>query len=81
MKIKSRLYNTRVKILSQQKKWLDIRHMFTLAWMVVGVIRSEKISMTAWIPYVEGKAQYAQSTQRRFHRWVINDRINGNMPH
>jgi len=50
--------------------------MFTLAWMVVGVIRSEKISMTAWMPYVEGKAQYAQSTQRRFQRWVKNDRIN-----
>ncbi|MBS4016286.1 MAG: transposase [Candidatus Latescibacteria bacterium] len=76
MKIKSRLYITIVKILSQHKKWLDIRHMFTLAWMVVGVIRSEKISMTAWIPYVEGKAQYAQSTQRRFNRWLKNDRIN-----
>jgi len=76
MKIKSRLYNTMIKILSQHKKWLDIRHMFTLVWMVVGVIRSGKISMTAWISYVEGKAQYAQSTQRRFNRWVKNDRIN-----
>jgi len=76
MKIKSRLYITIIKILSQYKKWLDIRHMFTLAWMVVGAIRSGKISMTAWIPYVEGKAQYAQSTQRRFNRWVKNDRIN-----
>jgi len=76
MKIKSRLYNTIIKILSQHKKWLDIRHMFTLVWMVVGVIRSGKISMTAWISYVEGKAQYAQSTQRRFNRWVKNDRIN-----
>ncbi len=70
MKIRSRLYITIIKILSQQKKWLDIRHMLTLAWMVVGVIRSEKISLTAWIPYVEGKAQYAQSTQRRFQRWL-----------
>jgi len=78
MKIRSRLYITIIKILSQQKKWLDIRHMLTLAWMVVGVIRSEKISLTAWIPYVEGKAQYAQSTQRRFQRWVKNDRINVN---
>jgi len=49
--------------------------MFTLAWMVVGLIRSEKISPTAWIPHVESKAQYAQSSQRRFHRWLCNERI------
>ncbi len=76
MRIKSRLYNTIIKILSQHKKWLDVRHKFTLAWMVVGLIRSEKISPTAWVPYVESRAQYAQSTQRRFQRWVYNDRIN-----
>lgn len=75
MKVKSRLYNTITKILSQHKKWLDVRHMFTLAWMVVGLIRSEKISLTAWVPYVESRAQYAQSTQRRFTRWTYNDRI------
>ena len=78
MRIKSRLYNTIIKVLSQHKKWLDVRHKFTLAWMVVGLIRSEKISLTAWAPYVESKAQYAQSTQRRFHRWNCNARINVN---
>ena len=75
MKVKSRLYNTIIKILSQHKKWLDMRHMFTLAWMLVGLIRSEKISLTAWVPYVESRAQYAQSTQRRFARWIYNGRI------
>ena len=75
MKIKSRLYNTIVGILSQHRKWLDIRHMFTLAWIVVGLIKSEKVSLTAWIPHVESRAQYAQSTQRRFQRWFYNDRI------
>ena len=75
MKVKSRLYNTIIKILSQHKKWYDVRHKFTLAWMVVGLIRSEKISPTAWVPYVESRAQYAQSTQRRFTRWIYNDRI------
>ncbi len=75
MIVKSRLYNTIIKILSQHKKWLDVRHKFTLAWMVVGLIRSEKISPTAWVPYVESRAQYAQSSQRRFTRWIYNDRI------
>lgn len=78
MRIKSRVYNTIIKILSQHKKWLDVRHKFTLAWMVVGLIRSEKISPTAWAPYVESRAQYAQSIQRRFHRWLRNCRINVN---
>lgn len=75
MRIKSRFYNTINKVLSQHQKWLDVRHKFTLAWMVIGLIRSEKISPTAWIPYVESRAQYAQSTQRRFHRWLRNHRI------
>ena len=75
MKKKSRLYNTIVGILSQHRKWLDIRHVFTLAWIVVGLIKSEKVSLTAWIPHVESRAQYAQSTQRRFQRWFYNDRI------
>jgi len=43
--------------------------------MVVGLIKSEKISIPAWIPYVESRAQYAQSTQRRFQRWIYNKRI------
>ena len=79
MKIRSRLYNTTIKILSQHKKWLDVRHMYTLAWMAVGLIKSEKISLTAWIPYVESRAKYAQSTQRRFQRWLYNSRINVNI--
>jgi hypothetical protein len=66
MRIKSRLYDTIIKVLSQHKKWLDARRKFTLAWMVVGLIRSEKIGPTAWVPYVESRTQYAQSTQRRF---------------
>jgi len=75
MKIKSRLYITIVKILSQHKKWRDIRHMFTLAWMVVGLIKSERINLTAWVPHVESRARYAQSTQRRMSRWLSNNRI------
>ena len=31
--------------------------------------------MTAWVPFVQGRAQYGQSTQRRFRRWLANRRI------
>jgi hypothetical protein len=37
----SRLYNTIAKILCQHENWLDIRHLYTLAWMMVGLILSE----------------------------------------
>jgi len=70
-----RLYDTLVHVLSQQATWLDQRHLKTLAWMMVGLIQAGWISLTAWAPYVVSRAQYAQSTVRRFRRWLDNDKI------
>jgi hypothetical protein len=70
-----RLYHTMVAVLDQHKKWLDVRHLKTLAWMMVGLIESGLISLTAWAPYTQSRAVYAQSTVRRFRRWLDNKRI------
>jgi hypothetical protein len=70
-----RLYDTLLQVLSQHATWLDRRHRQTLAWMMVGLIHSGWISLTAWAPYEVSRAQYAQSTVRRFRRWLDNDRI------
>lgn len=70
-----RLYHTLVYVFSQHQNWLDRRHLKTLAWMVVGLIQSGTISLTAWTPYVHSRAVYAQSIVRRFARWLGNDRI------
>ena len=43
--------------------------------MVVGLIHSGGVSLTAWVPFVKGRARYAQSTQRRFARWLQNPRV------
>ena len=43
-----RLYDTLVQVLGQHENWVDRRHLKTLAWMMVGLIQSEKISLTAW---------------------------------
>ena len=40
-----RLYDTLVQILSQHRDWLDVRHLKTLAWMMVGLIESQVISL------------------------------------
>jgi hypothetical protein len=70
-----RLYHTLVYVFSQHQNWIDRRHLKTLAWMVVGLIQSGTISLTAWTPYVHSRAVYAQSIVRRFARWLGNDRI------
>ena len=69
------LYDTLVHVLRQHATWLDQRHLKTLAWMMVGLIQSGWISLTAWAPYVVSRAQYAQSTVRRFRRWLNNDKL------
>lgn len=52
-----------------------MRHLQTVAWMVVGLIDAECVKLTAWIPFVQGRARYAQRTPRRFRRWRANRRI------
>ena len=69
------LYDTLVQVLSPHPHWADLRRLKTLAWMMVGLIHAGSISLSAWAPYVVSRAQYAQSTVRRFRRWLDNDQI------
>jgi Transposase DDE domain len=69
------LYDTLVQVLRQHRKWLDLRHLKTLAWMMVGLIHSSSLSLGAWAPFVISRARYSQSTVRRFRRWLDNDNI------
>jgi len=41
------LYDTLVQVLSQHANWLDLRHLKTVAWMMVGLIHSSSISLCA----------------------------------
>jgi hypothetical protein len=70
-----RLSHTLVYVFSQHQSWVELRHLKTLAWMIVGLIPSGKISLTAWTPYVHSRAVYAQRIVRRFARWLEHDRI------
>jgi len=70
-----RLYETLVGVLRQHRQWLDVRHLQTLAWMIVGLLQSGLISLNQWAPFVLGRAEFAQSTVRRFSRWLDNERI------
>jgi len=70
-----RLYSELVALCGQPGHWRDVRHLQTLAWRVVGLIQAQGVKLTAWVPFVHGRARYAQSTQRRFRRWLGNRRI------
>jgi hypothetical protein len=49
-----RLYSELVAVCGQAGQWRDVRHLQTLAWMVVGLIQAECVKLTAWIPFVHG---------------------------
>lgn len=68
------LYDT-LLILLKQAPWRDRRHLSTLAWMVTGLLSSGWIALDEWVAYVSGRAEFAQSTVRRFSRWLSNTRI------
>lgn len=75
MKNSPKLYNTLVQILGQYSHWLDKRHLYTLVWMIVGLLESQSINLTNWVSFVTSRAHFAQSVVRRFRRWLGNERI------
>jgi len=75
MKNTPNLYNTLFQILSQHSHWRDIRHLYTLIWMITGLIESKTINLPEWATFTDSRAKFAQSTVRRFSRWMHNHRI------
>ena len=70
-----RLSKTLVQVFSPHQNWVDLRHLKTLAGMVVGLIETGNISLTAWAPSGHSRAMDAQSPVRRLTRWLKNTRI------
>ena len=71
------MYDTLMKLFGQPK-WLDKRHLKALVWMVIGLLKSKTISLPEWATFTDSGATYAQSTVRRFSRWLFNKRIDVN---
>ncbi len=70
----TRLHDTVIELL-KQAPWKDVRHLNTLAWMVVGLLLSGTIYLSCWVQYVQSRARMAQSIERRFRRWLSHRRI------
>lgn len=71
----TQLYRQMFHYLSQYSQHCDLRHLQALSWMVSALVCSQKLSLTAWEPYVQSRAQKAQSYQRRWSRFLSNSRI------
>lgn len=78
----SRLYDAVHQFVSQSAtQWQDARHLQTLCWMMVGMLHSQNVHLNGLGVYVHSRANFAQSHQRRFRRWLANRRINVSNPH
>jgi len=78
----SRLYDAMNAFLSQcDIPWGDIRHLKTLCWMMVGMMESQNVHLNGFGVYINSRAQYAQSHQRRFRRFLANRRIDISATH
>jgi hypothetical protein len=69
------LYGQLMSYLRQYSRYCDVRHLKALGWMVSALICSGELNLAAWEPYVPTRAQKAQSTERRWGRFMSNPRI------
>jgi Transposase DDE domain len=69
------LYDRLLSLLSQHSNYQDFRHLKALAWMINALICSSKVNLSEWESYVISRATQAQSTERRWQRFVHNSRI------
>lgn len=69
------LYDRLLSLLSQHSQYRDLRHLKALAWMINALICSGTINLSEWEAYVPSRAEQAQSTERRWQRFLRNHRI------
>ncbi len=71
----TQVYGQLCGFLRQYCRAQDLRHLKGLAWMVSALICSGQLSLPAWEPYVPSRATQAQSVERRWRRFLGNDRV------
>ena len=55
--------------------WNDSRNADTFAWLVTGLLQSQKSTLPEWITHRLSEAQFAQSRERQVRRWLGNAKI------
>jgi hypothetical protein len=75
MSISTPIYHQLLSLLSQYSPYRDLRHLKALAWMINALLCSRTINLSEWEAYVPSRARKAQSTERRWQRFIRNHRI------
>jgi hypothetical protein len=78
MRHSTQLYGQLFGLVRQHCRVQDLRHLKALAWMVSALICSGQLSLPTWEPYVPSRATQAQSMERRWRRWLGNERVRVN---
>ena len=55
--------------------WNDSRNADTFAWLVTGLLQSQKATLPEWITHRQSQAKFAQSRERQARRWLGNAKI------
>lgn len=75
MTTSTHLYGQLINHLRQHRRAGDLRHLKALAWMVSALLCSGQLSLSVWEPYGPSRATKAQSPERRWQRFMENQRL------
>ncbi len=71
----TQLYHPILTHLRQHSRYVDKRHIKVLALMASAAIQSESLNLPDWEPFVRSRAEYAQSYERGWSRFMHNPRV------
>jgi hypothetical protein len=71
----SQLYTQLLSSQQQHSRYIDVRYLYTLAFTVQGLLSTQRLNLTTWEPLLTFRVKQFQGYERRFSRFVDNDRI------
>ena len=75
MKTENRIFSQVYSYLEQGSRFVDKRHLTVLSWMVTALLSSQSLNQARWEPFVQSRAEQANSYQRRWNRFCQNGRV------
>lgn len=72
-----KIYSEVYKYLNNGGKFRDGRHVSTLSWMVSALLGSQTVNLAQWGVFVRSRATQEASHQRRWQRFLQNERVVG----
>lgn len=75
MKTQNNIFSQIYRYLEQGSQFVDKRHLKVISWMVTALLNSQSLNQARWEPYVQSRAEKANSYQRRWSRFFHNGRV------